>query len=784
MAYNSTSYSVEGYIYASSSSYGSVHCYAYCYQDPVANKSKVTFRGVYFDNDTGMKNGYFYASGSAKLGSQTITYSGSGRESRAGHTDTGNFIGSYQELEFEVSHGSTGLASVTFTANMTLTSEADSSVSRTFNGSVSISLHQIDRTAASITLAATPVSESSVSITASSDQTCNEWQYKLDSLGWVTFSSDTGTSATHTITGMSAGRHTVQVRASRVYNEVVGESSTVSFETTLPSVTARLSSPTYNSLVLSASANTSCDLWEYSLDAGSTWTSFSTTNSASASTTLTSLSPGTTYSVIVRARKTSNGLKGTSSSVSASTNGGSVLSNVATAAVDVTSPSTTITATVKESLYHRLYFYMADGTTQVCYINLGVLATGSGKTYTVSLQSKRSTLLAKFPSAKNYTFKVVLKSYTNSGYSTLVGSSGPKSFKATTSSDVSKPTAGTFTYSDTNSDTTAITANNQVLISAASTLRVIASAGTAKNSATITGYSVSIGDVSVTGDSRTIDAGVVSSHGDLTLRVTWIDSRGYSSYAETNVTVLQYSKPSFSMLNLRRRNEIDDIVQLYFNGSVSSITVNGVEKNRIVSISFRWKLSSADDSEYVTVDLTNASELTINGLSFSYSNAELMTLNELNSYKFQFYVYDALGDSTVYTITKTLGQGTPAISIRKKTNTLPQRVGINNPTPTYDLDVVGNISMNHVRVMGYFGALTTQSLTSATFRKGGFVLQENAENATSARGYPVASAGILEIISSQTGYTIQRYTPFDLSAVYIRTYNGTAWTQWKTITLT
>lgn len=86
------------------------------------------------------------------------------------------------------------------------------------------------------------------------------------------------------------------------------------------------------------------DLVRYSLNGGTSWTQFSTTAGTSASITLSSLSPNTTYSVRVQARKQSNQVYGSSGTVSAKTLGGAVLLSCGSFSADAsTTPASALT---------------------------------------------------------------------------------------------------------------------------------------------------------------------------------------------------------------------------------------------------------------------------------------------------------------------------------------------------------------------------------------------------------------------------------------------------------
>lgn len=101
-----------------------------------------------------------------------------------------------------------------------------------------------------------------------------------------------------------------------------------------PTVTFSTSNVTANGFKISATSSATADIWQYSTNGGSSWTQFSTTASTSASVTLSSLSPNTSYTVRVRARRQYNHVYGTSGSSTVKTLGGAVVNSVNTVTAD------------------------------------------------------------------------------------------------------------------------------------------------------------------------------------------------------------------------------------------------------------------------------------------------------------------------------------------------------------------------------------------------------------------------------------------------------------------
>lgn len=766
-------------------------------QDARNNRSTVTVNSIGFYS-TNWYATWFYAAGTVQIGSGSVYYGNTG-------TSDGCYVsGQYEEAtlgsgktmpSFTVTHDSSGNGSFAISLlaasgysdfNLFCASSTKGNCEWSGGTSATVALPKIDRSAPTVNISASAASASSISLSASSNVNCDNWQYQVDNGSWVTFSTTNGTSASTTITGLTAGSHTVRVWARKYSNYVGGYSSSTTVDTALPTVTASISDVTSSSISVSASASVTCNIWQYRIGSGS-WTTFSTTEGTSGSFTLDSLDPNTEYTITVRARKKANNLYGTAAAVSATTLGGSLLHSVADVTMDDTTPAASFVATVYGSFYHCFRIYAEDGTTLLRTLNFSSLQTGTQRTYTFNYPSAtRTALLNSFPNAKTCVFKVRLDTYTDSTQGTLVGSSEMKSFTARTTAANSAPTFSAFTYQDTETETTDATGDDQTLIQSYSHLVVTATAGTGKNGGTISGYSVSIGDKSLSGNSTTLDVGAVNSSGDLTLTVTCTDSRGYATSVTKTVRVLPYSKPRFTTYTLRRRNEIDKLIQLHFSGAVSSIMPDDTEKNSVVSISFKYKLTSAAESAYVTVDLTNDADMTISGLTFTFGTDELMELDETLSYDFVFYVYDELGNLTVFEYPDILNQGTPILALRKRSssNNRP-RVGINNPTPYYELDVHGDIAQHDILIQGFVADLGEDYISN--LRSGGIYTQDDATQAQTLKGYPVAKAGLLEVLANPAGMVIQRYTPYDMTAVYTRCYNSLAsspgWTNWKSHTL-
>ena len=481
-----------------------------------------------------------------------------------------------------------------------------------------------------------------------------------------------------------------------------------SIDRTAPTVSCSVSNITANGFTISASSSATSDIWQYSLNGGSSWTQFSTTAGTSASVTLSSLSPNTTYSVRVRARKRTNQVYGTSSTVSAKTLGGAVILSCGNFAADASTVNLSLRVTVYNAAYTN-YITIKNGSTTYLSLTGRTWAAGTASRTITLTSAERTTLLNAMASLKSFTATIEL--VTKSG-NTQIGNASTCTCTISTTEANSGPTLSGFTFADSYSTTTAITGNDQVLIQSYSRLTVTPGTATAKNGASIVSYSAVCSGVTKSNTTgAALSLGTIGTSGtrDITLTVT--DSRGYTASVTKSVTVVPYSKPKVNSVSLRRTNEIETEMQLVFNGSISAITVDGAQKNSLLYVRYRYKLTSASSYNAYTSIL---SSVTASGTSFSFSNLELCNLNAEASYDFHLQIRDKLNSLPSLDLYFVVPQGTPLVALRKK------MVGINTPNPAAALHVVGDTRIEGTLIPDeidypfdkpYFGTCSTAAAT-------------------------------------------------------------------------
>lgn len=524
-----------------------------------------------------------------------------------------------------------------------------------------------------------------------------------------------------------------------------------------PSISISVSDITANSVKLSASASTTCDIWDYTTNNWGSYKQYSTSAGTSNSITITGLSPNTSYTIAVRARKQYNHVVGWSGTKTIKTLGGSVLSSVSTLTADNATAKITLSATVYDTSYkHKLV--LKDGGTTV--LTLTELSLSNGSNTITLTAAQRSSILADMAAKKSFTGTFKLSTFSGTSQ---IGSTSTKTATVQTTAANSAPTFSGFTYKDTNTTAAGVTGNNQILIQSVSTLQVTASAATAKNGAVISSYSVSAGGSTASSTTATLNVGKIYASGTVPIIVTAIDSRGYTSSATVNIKVIAYESIDITTAIMRRANEVEDATQVTLEGDITPVKVNNVNKNTLRKLCYQYKRTDANAYSSLA-DIT--SFVTFSDSGFTFTSDEWLSLDANYSWYVRFYVYDNLTGDTV---TITVSQGTPLISFRRK------KVGINKREPTQALDVDGNIAANGVIVLGYVGHVEGDF---NNYKNGGIFFAPTTSGISNA---PPGGAGYLEVLSATDGFNlIQRYTATAAGCkVYIRSFiPNTNWTPW------
>lgn len=516
-----------------------------------------------------------------------------------------------------------------------------------------------------------------------------------------------------------------------------GTMTLTNIDRTAPTVSCSVSGITASGFKITANSSATADIWQYSLNGGTSWTQFSTTAGTSASITLSSLSANTSYSVKTRARKKSNQVYGTSGTVSAKTLGGAILNSCNTVTADAATVSLTLNATVYNASYSN-YVTIKNGSTVYVSFAARTWTTGTAnRTITLS-QTERADLLDAMASLKSFTATIEL--VTKDG-TTQVGNTSTCTCTIQTTAANSAPTMTAFTYKDSRSTTSAVTGNDQLFIQTYSYLYVTPGTATARNGASIVKYAATCNGKTVSNTTgAALNLNGIEKSGTLDVVVTATDSRGYTVSNTQQITVIPYAKPKVTEISLRRTNDIEAEMQLIFKGSISPVTVSGTQKNSLKYVQYRYKLTSESSYGSYTSIL---SSVTQNGTSFSFSNLELCSLDANSSYDFHVYIRDQLNTLSSVSLYFTVPQGTPLVALRKK------MVGINTPTPDAALHVVGDAKIEGIVNAQTVSAASLSGTLPVSNVSGTLPVSEGGTGSTTIAG-AIAMLINSEVISPKT----------------------------------
>jgi len=243
--------------------------------------------------------------------------------------------------------------------------------------------------------------------------------------------------------------------------------------------------------------------------------------------------------------------------------------------------------------------------------------------------------------------------------------------------------SGNYTYKDTNTTTSGLTQNDQLMIQSKSTLQVqipSTAFATGVNGASIVQYVATINGVSKSVTTPftspiVFDMGVVNAPTNVTLTVKAVDSRGNSTSAQKTITMVPYANPVVNT-SVTRANSFENTTTLKLSGSISSVS----GKNSVQATEYRYRENVSGSSFNAWTPITR----TTSGNTYQGDNVTF-DFDNTKSYIFEIRTSDLLGTTTV---TRTVAVGKPIFFI----DTLKKSLGINMfPTLSAALEIEGVI---------------------------------------------------------------------------------------------
>ena len=419
---------------------------------------------------------------------------------------------------------------------------------------------------------------------------------------------------------------------------------------------------TVNNATFYWTADSKCDVLQYSLNNGSTWS-----NASGSTFSISGLSPGTSYNIKIKVRRADSGLYTTSNSISFTTKSIARISNSSLSMNIGGSLSLSFSNYGNNKSFLRFYAQKTDGNWQ----QIATVSNIQASSYSWNLSSHSSTLYSLCPNSNSLKIKVICgvslngKEYTN----TVSGTA-----KVTNSN----PVFSNFTFQNTDSKTVSIVGNTQNMISLFGNLRITitsANKAVAKNSATMKYYNivVSSGNTVVSKKSNyslsdiNVDIGSLQSAGTYTIRIDAVDSRGNASgVVSKTLVVYPYHTPAISA-SIDRLNGFEAETSLKLTSLISKINIAGSNKNSIQNLEYRYAESGKPFPE--TYTQLNNYTISESGEDFviAINEPQFLTLDINKTYIFEFKTSDKV---TSYTITPNANQGVSAMNIMDNGNIL------------------------------------------------------------------------------------------------------------------
>lgn len=404
-------------------------------------------------------------------------------------------------------------------------------------------------------------------------------------------------------------------------------------------VTQTLAERTETSLTVNWYTNEVVDRLWVSSDNGATWTQMPISAGRWGSFNVINLNVGTEYNIKSKVRRKSNQVISESSTLVASTYNYPYATSMPNFVI-----GEPLTVDIFNPMGHTITVDMLDAndTTVRSYEISNTSITGFDDT------TVQNYLYMSIPNSKTGTYKIKV-TYDNN-VSTRTGGT------YTVNPEECAPEFGTISYQDVNSTVVAITQNDQKIVQGYSTVRYTAANLYARKHSTIASCSVSVNGHSynLTLNGTTATGGNASINSGINVVATFIltDSRGVTSRAYKNITMLEYKSPT-ATIKLKRQSNFYTATDLKVNGHYSSI-----DGHNVLTITYRAK-KSGESSYSVTGTLQNNVQSTIQ-------------LDNQYAWDVEVTLTDSFGGTKTYTDLR-VGVGIPLLFIDRK----KYSVGIN-----------------------------------------------------------------------------------------------------------
>ena len=216
---------------------------------------------------------------------------------------------------------------------------------------------------------------------------------------------------------------------------------------------------------------------------------------------------------------------------------------------------------------------------------------GTGVTDNISMDTDiiASSLYAQMPNSNSMTGEIAVTTYSGD---TVIGTSSCAIIAHVVNSN---PTFDV-SYEDSNSETVAITENNQYIIRNNSTLKISVSNVQALNSATLKSITAVVNGNAYTGtlngSTGVVNVGMVNISSDAKVTVKIVDSRGNEGIREITVLVYDWTLPS-AIIKMNRKSN-------YYSESILNVNANYASIGGKNEVTIKYRTKKVANSTYST----------------------------------------------------------------------------------------------------------------------------------------------------------------------------------------
>lgn len=271
---------------------------------------------------------------------------------------------------------------------------------------------------------------------------------------------------------------------------------------------------------------------------------------------------------------------------------------------------------------------LTGNTDDIAYRNIP--ATGTSYTFNLT-EAERNVLRQATTTSNSRTVYFYIK--------TVINGSTFYTSKAVTLSIVNANPTFSVSYQDTNSTTTNITTNNQLIIQNNSTLQINITNASAKKYSTLKTASINVNGAvttqNISGTSVTFNVGTLNVANNLTVPVTITDSRNNKTTTNVTIQILSWSLPT-ALISLARESN-------YYTSSNLTVDATYSSLNNKNTITIQYQIKKTTDSTYGALTTIQDNVQTTFNADNQYSwNVKVILTDKIGTTTYNLLLYKGI----------------------------------------------------------------------------------------------------------------------------------------------